>query len=200
MSESVFANYNPKEPVKNYDDKTETIQQGLDPKVLERIEKAERGEIKARLAAILDRGILNDRLQVDLPDDLHGEWVRNDPLEVRRLESLGFWVDNEHATKRSIHSDGSNSSIVGDVVHMCCQKEIKEVIDEIRAERMIRTHTPKKKGNRNVNREEEQFQEDVDKLHSSGVTSFVNSDEKRAGNKELADLVNSIDSQTQRAD
>jgi len=198
MSDSLFTKYNPNEPVKNYDDNTEVIQQGLDPKIAERIGKAERGELKAKLASILDRGIVQDRLTVDLPEDLHGEWVRNDPLEIRRLETLGFIVDNEYAIKRAIHSDGTSSAIVGDVVHMICPKEVKLMINEIRIERMIKEHSPKKKGNKRIQKEEQQFQEDVDRLHASGVSGYTNSSEKSAGNKELADIVKSIDSQTKK--
>lgn len=200
MSKVDFSNYHPDSPVRDYDDKTEVIVQGLDPKVAERIEKAERGELKAKLAAILDRGIVQDRLTVELPDDVHGEWVRNDPLEIRRLETLGFRVDDEYAKKRAIHSDGSSSAIVGDVIHMICPKEVKEVIDEIRVDRMIREHKGRKKGDRLVHKEEEQFQEDVDRLHDSGVSGFTNSKETKAGNKELADIVRSIDNQTKKYD
>src|SRR5690242_7548495 len=45
---------------------------------------AQRAERKARLATILDRGFVQDRLTVELPPDVHGEWVRNDPLEIQR--------------------------------------------------------------------------------------------------------------------
>lgn len=198
MSDSLFSKYHPREPVRNYDDKTEVIQQGLDPKIAERIEKAERGELKAKLASILDRGIVQDRLTVELPEDLHGEWVRNDPLEIRRLETLGFRVDDEYATKRAIHSDGTNSAIVGDVIHMICPKEVKDLIDEIRIERMVREHAGKKMGKSRVNKEERELLTDIDRLRDSGVSGYINSSEKAAGNKELADIVRSIDSQTKK--
>jgi len=198
MSDTLFDRYHPTEPVKNYDDDTQVIRQGLDPKILDRMDKAERGELKAKLSAILDRGIVQDRLHVDLPDDLHGEWVRNDPLEIRRLEALGFQIDNEYAVKRAIHTDGTNSAIVGDVVHMTCPKEVKETIDEIRKDRMIREHSGKRVGKKKINKEERDLLADVDRLRSAGVSAFVNSTDRPAGNRELADIVESMDSQTKK--
>jgi hypothetical protein len=108
----------------------------LDPEVT----KIDRKELKAKLVAVLDRGITNDRLAVDLPGHVHGEWVVNDPMEIARVQALGFEVDNQYAPKRSLHSDGSTTAIVGDVIHMVCSKEVKEVIDEIRRERFIAEH------------------------------------------------------------
>jgi len=198
MSDSLFTKYRPNEPVRDYDDKSEVIEQGLDPKIAERIKKAERGELRSKLASILDRGIVQDRLLVELPEDLHGEWVRNDPLEIRRLETLGFRIDNEYAVKRAIHSDGTSSAIVGDVIHMICPKEVKDVISEIRIERMVREHAGKRTGKSNVNKEERELLTDVNKFRDSGVSAFINSSERPAGNKELADIVKSIDSQTKK--
>jgi hypothetical protein len=201
MSDSIFKKYQPspnEAPVRDYEDETQVIRQGLDPKIVERMEKAERGELKSKLAAILDRGIVQDRLSVELPDDTHGEWVRNDPLEISRLQTLGFTVDDKYASKRAIHSDGTSGSIVGDVIHMICPKEVKELIDEIRVERMVKEHAGKKKGKTKVHKEEEQFQEDVDRLHSAGVSGFTSSTERTAGNKELADIVQEIDKQTKK--
>lgn len=93
---------------------------------------------KARLVTILDRGIVFDRLKVDLPNDLHGEWCRNDPLEIDRMRTLGFWVDTTYATRRRLHSDGSGANIVGDVIHVVTTKENKKMIDRVQLENQER--------------------------------------------------------------
>ena len=96
-----------------------------------------RANRKARLASILDRSVLGDRFNVKLPDDKHGEWIRNDPMEIHRMEALGFKVDTEYATNRALHGDGSDSAIVGDVIFMTCERETKDIIDEIRQEQFF---------------------------------------------------------------
>lgn len=98
-----------------------------------------REQRKAKLITVLDRGVVHDRLSVKLPDHLHGEWVRADPLEVDRMRTLGFWVDTEYATKRAIHSDGSAGNRVADVIFVVTTKENKQLIDEVRLEQQLRS-------------------------------------------------------------
>ncbi|KKL62621.1 hypothetical protein LCGC14_2183340, partial [marine sediment metagenome] len=45
---------------------------------------------RARLATILERGRTVDRLHVELPEDVHGEWVPNEQKDILHYESLGF--------------------------------------------------------------------------------------------------------------
>lgn len=100
-----------------------------------------REEKRARVVRVLERGIVADRTTVEnLPPHLHGEWVERDPLAIERKRALGFWIDKEYAPKRALHSDGTDSSIVGDTVYMVCLKEDKEIIDEVRYEQYIRMH------------------------------------------------------------
>jgi len=101
-------------------------------------EELTRAQKKIRLASVLDRGIVGDRLKVDLPDNLHGEWIFNDQTEIMRMEALGFTVDTEYAPKRALHSKGTGASYVGDVVFMTCEKETKDLIDEIKREQYTR--------------------------------------------------------------
>lgn len=111
---------------------------------IEEIMKLPPEQRSARLATVLDRGVVFDRLKVDLPPDLYGEWVRNDPLEIDRMQTLGFWVDNTYASRRSLHSDGSSANIVADVIHMCTMRVNKEMIDQIYLEKQVRsTRHPK---------------------------------------------------------
>lgn len=95
-------------------------------------------ERKARHAAVLDRGVMFDRLSVKLPNDLHGEWARNDPLYIDHMRALGFWVDDTYATRRALHSDGSSANIVGDTIFMVTTKDNKSLIDKVASERMLR--------------------------------------------------------------
>lgn len=132
-----------------------------------------RAKKKARLATVLDRGVLNDRFKVNLPPHLHGEWIRNDPLAIDEMRLLGFTVDTEYATNRQIHSDGSPANIIGDVIHMVCLKEDKELIDEIRAERQAREHGGFGKGI--IGKEEQEFREKTLKDTGGIIPTFTES-------------------------
>lgn len=117
------------------------LSSSTEPRITEKDRVApSRAEIKARLAQVLDRGIVNDRLHVDLPADVHGEWVPNTKEEIYRMQTLGFDVDREYAKKRAIHNDGTDVAVIGDVIFMTCPKVVKEVIDEVRREKFEALH------------------------------------------------------------
>lgn len=108
---------------------------------IESIPKETRQQKKARLAQVLDRGMTNDRLAVPkLPKNLHGEWIARDTSEISRMESLGFWIDTEFATQRSLNSDGTRTSQVGDVIFMVCPMEDHVIMEEIKHENFLRVH------------------------------------------------------------
>lgn len=153
----------------------------------------DRAAKKARLATVLERGIVGDRLQVDLPPDLHGEWVRNDPLEINRLQAVGFEVDNKFATSRSLHNDGTGASIVGDVVFMTCSRETKEIIDEIRHDQFMRMNRPGK------SKEEKEFVEAVHAQTGGVIPSVVESQQHSIRTAEIAAALAEVDAQTQPA-
>lgn len=96
---------------------------------------------KAKLAQVMDRGYLNDRLNVKelLGVDKHGQWVRNDPQEITRMKQLGFELDNELG-KTSLHGDGKGNAIIGDVILMTTPRENYELLQEIEQERFLATH------------------------------------------------------------
>lgn len=150
-----------------------------------------RSEKKARLARILDRGIINDRITIDLPSDLYGEWVRNDQLEIQRMQVLGFQVDHEYAPKSAIHNDGSGAAILGDVIFMTCDRETKEIIDEIRAEQY---YAMNRKG-----REEDEYQTSADSLRPAHIIPTVESQERAARKQDILDAVRATDEQIQPA-
>lgn len=105
-----------------------------------------RDQRKARLAQVFDRGVIGDRLHVDLPPDLQGEWVpTKDGVHVARKKALGYWIDEVYAKNHSaLHDKGDVGSHVGDVVFMVTSKENKQILDEIKAERFKELHMPKK--------------------------------------------------------
>jgi hypothetical protein len=103
---------------------------------------ARRKELKKNLrVTLLERSAVSSALKVDLPANVHGEWVRNDPLRINDMRALGFEVDKQFAPKQSLHdANADGTAVVGDLIFMTCPIEVKEVIEEIRAEEYIRRH------------------------------------------------------------
>lgn len=132
---------------------------------------------KAIIARVLERGIIIDRATVDLPKGLYGEWVADDPVEVSRMQLLGFEKDTEFATDRSSHSDGSGVSKIGDVIFMTAPIEVKETIDMVRAEMYARANPTSDK-----QKEEKDFQRLADK---SGLPVIDESDVSTARENEI---------------
>jgi hypothetical protein len=103
-----------------------------------------RADLKAKAVRVLDRGVTGDRQQVELPDDKYGEWVPDDKMEIFRMEALGFHVDKEYASKRALHdAGGDGTSKIADTIFMVCDREMKEVIDEIERERYEAANSPR---------------------------------------------------------
>jgi len=144
-------------------------------------------ERKARRAEILDRGILFDRLNVPIPPDLYGEWARNDALYMDHMRGLGFWVDTTYATKRALHSDGSSSNIVGDVIYMVTTKENKKLIEQVRQEQTIREHRSPKQA-----REEAEGRDAVPRE----IPTFSESTSRTVSASEIKDVLNRANVQT----
>lgn len=91
-------------------------------------------EKRATIARVLERGIIIDRATVDLPPHLHGEWVADDPVEISRMQLLGFEKDTEYARDRSTNAGADGVSKIGDVIFMTAPMEVKEIIDSVRKE------------------------------------------------------------------
>ena len=102
-----------------------------DPEELKKI----RADKKTRFARILERGMVADRLAVELPGNLYGEWVANDKSEIYRMQLLGFKIDDTYAVDRALHDKGDGQSVVGDTVFMVCAREDREIMEEIRREK-----------------------------------------------------------------
>jgi hypothetical protein len=121
------------------------------PKTITKAEQTEankRAEKKAKLATLLDRGYLNDRLDVTsrsgkLKSGLHGEWIRDDAMEVADAQQKGFRIATAQdlaSDKFGLHSEGDGKIKAGDVILMICDNETRELIDELRLEKIKERH------------------------------------------------------------
>lgn len=109
------------------------------------VEEAEsRAKKKGRLAQILQRGFVNDKLVVEGADpEKYYCWVRDEVGEVARMKALGFDMENEAGS--GIHGTGDLTRRVGDVVLMSCSRDNYQLIQEIRMEQKSRRSTLGKK-------------------------------------------------------
>jgi hypothetical protein len=94
---------------------------------------------RAKFADVAYRGSIPNRLSVDLPPDLHGEWVRNDPASIRMKQDLGFVIDTEFAPKTGLHGDAT-TAVIGDVIHMVAPKFVREWVLEEQLKRREEIH------------------------------------------------------------
>lgn len=99
-------------------------------------EAVDRAKKKVRLAQVLSRGMVSDRLVVKNPDPKkHYEWARNTETDIDRYRSLGFEVEMEKGS--GLHGTGDGRRIVGDAILMSCSKENFEILEELKAERHV---------------------------------------------------------------
>lgn len=115
-------------------------------------------QYKARVVRVLDRSFVVDRLHVDLPPDLWGEWCPNEPWEILRYETLGFSIDKEHATKRKLNDTGDGKAVVGDVVFMTQPKWQHDILEKEKQNIYNKTHLQKRQ------KEEKDFEGNVKSL------------------------------------
>ena len=100
----------------------------------EAMTKAQR---KAKLAQVLDRGMVSDRLVVKKPDpSKHYEWCRDTEIDIDRWRSLNFEVEMDKG--EGLHGKGDGRKVVGDAVLMSCSKENFEILEELKEERKAR--------------------------------------------------------------
>lgn len=104
------------------------------------IDDDKRKEFRAKAAKILSRVVVADRLAVDLPSDVHGEWIRDEPTAIAEAQALGFELDSTYAIKNKLHTDASGKAKIGDTIFMTMPKWQKEEIDKIKQEQYNRHH------------------------------------------------------------
>ena len=96
----------------------------------------ERASRKAKLAQVLDRGMVSARIAVKNPDpNKHYEWPRNTETDIDRWKALGFELEQDKKTSPGLHGQGDSRIVVGDAVLMSTSKENHEILEELKAER-----------------------------------------------------------------
>lgn len=112
----------------------------LDPVTKERLRI---DKIKSSMINLLDRGIVNERLNVKdlIPSHLYAEWIPNYPEKIQEAIALGFEDGSEYAAKRSLHHDGTKTAIA-DVVLMVQPMELHEHALMLRSNRFNEMNNP----------------------------------------------------------
>jgi hypothetical protein len=89
---------------------------------------------KAKLIQVLDRGVVNDRLDVKLPPERVGYWVRERQEDIDRMKALGgrFETPKTVLNGKSLHGSEGDRIRVGDVVLMSVPREVADAIADIR--------------------------------------------------------------------
>lgn len=130
-----------------------------------------RQDKKARLAEVLDRGVVGDRLRVQVKEGLHYEWPHKD--DMTRMSALGFRAAEKEdmiTENASMHDTADGKIRIGDCVLMVCDRETKELIDEVKEEKKSIAHAPK--GGKQ--KEEREFEGAVDPTSAGKAGSRVN--------------------------
>jgi hypothetical protein len=146
-------------------------------------------EYEARIAQVLERGIVLDRLRVDLPDDQYGEWIKDDPASIKEAELLGFKIDREFAPKRSIHDDGTGVARMGDAIYMTIPKSRKQIIDRVKLKRRKERHNPAQQG------EEQEYKARVRDETQGDIPVFVESKKDAATATDISEALTALKNQ-----
>ncbi len=97
-------------------------------------EAERRAAKKAKLAQVLERGMVSDRLVVKDPDpEKHYEWCRDTEVDIDRYKGLGFEL--EMGKGSGLHGKGDGRKVVGDAILVSCSKENFEILEELKEER-----------------------------------------------------------------
>jgi hypothetical protein len=111
-----------------------------------------RKEKKARIAQVLSRGVLGEKLKSIIreatPDGYAGKFVRNDAQDIIRAQNLGFgfkYRADVDAVRLGLHATPDGKIRVGDILLMTITKEDQEILREVRTERMKAKLTKSKK-------------------------------------------------------
>lgn len=141
-------------------------------------------KLHALAVEILDRGVTYSRFQVDLPPDMHGEWVPKDALAIREMQTKGFQIDKQFANKNAIkeHSDIGNS--VGDVVFMTCPKIWKDILDEEKHRRFVAMNGSPSEV-RAAKAEEKAYSSNAKTIEKFGIGNFTSSETRNVPATEL---------------
>ena len=136
-------------------------------------------QYEAYIAEVLNRDLLADQLKVNLPDDIHGEWVADNPVSITNKKLLGYKIDDKYAAGNALHSDGSGAPRVGDVIFMTIPKARQRIIEKQRQKKYDSFHAVRKSPDgSSTTPEERKFLEDTERnvmpAISQGKTKTVN--------------------------
>lgn len=149
----------------------------------ENVNQISEEEFKVRVAQVLDRGWAIDRFNVNLPNDVWGEWVPRDPLTIARMETLGFSIDKKHAVNRKLNDVADGSAVIGDVVFMTQPRWMHEIIETQRRENYKRTHLNTRK-----QKEEQDYEATI--RHDVGhIEPKINSTAAQASGPEITEAL-----------
>lgn len=90
-------------------------------------------EYKRRLFETADRSFVNDRLNVELPEGLHGEWIGTDDFSQYHAQLKGFVDGSEFLKEFNRLHETSTGPTVGDVKFMVIPKWKYEAQQEMAA-------------------------------------------------------------------
>jgi hypothetical protein len=79
-------------------------------------------EYKRRLFETADRSFVNDRLNVELPENLHGEWIGIDDFSQFHAQAKGYSDGSEYLQAHNRLHERPDGSTVGDVKFMVIPK------------------------------------------------------------------------------
>lgn len=142
-------------------------------------------KLHALAVEILDRGVTHSRFQVDLPANLHGEWVPRDAIAVREMQTMGFKVDREYATKNAIkEQSGEHGNVIGDVIFMTCPKAWKDILDAEKHKRFVAMNGSPSEV-KAMKAEEKGYTNQAQALEKYGIGSFAASETRNVPATEL---------------
>lgn len=145
------------------------------------LDAAAKAAMKAKLVRVLERGHLSDRLNI-MKNDKHYEWASRDPVEISRLQAMGFKLcQDEDLKANALHNDGTQNITVGDVVLMEAPLELKELIDDAKKEIYEKRH------GKGAKQEEKDF---VARINQSGLPTINESSSEAVDGNSLKNLVN----------
>jgi len=94
---------------------------------------------RARIAQILEMGLVTDMISVDDGEpDRRYVWVRERDVDIKKYNLLGYRVETDVGD--TVHGTGDNRRRVGDVVLMSCGRERYELIQSVQQERKDRRY------------------------------------------------------------
>lgn len=128
-------------------------------------------QLHALAVEILELGVSYSRFNVELPPDVHGEWVPRDALAVREYQLMGFEVDKKYANENAVKSQsGLDGNVIGDVIFMTCPMKWKEILDAEKHKRFVAMNG--RPGDDSVG-EEKSYLNEANKLKKFGIGTIV---------------------------